>query len=62
MDAPEVVVGLLPHHRVREDEHGAHDGEERDASQAGQRLQDDKSIISWSQLVSTCHKIWSKIV
>ena len=36
--APEVVVGLLPDRRVREDEHGAHDGEQRDASQTGQRL------------------------
>ena len=39
VDAPEVVVGLLPDRRVREDEHGAHDGEQRDASQTGQRLQ-----------------------
>ena len=38
VDAPEVVVGLLPDHRVREDEHGADDGEERDARQAGQSL------------------------
>ena len=40
MDAPEVVVGLLPHHRVREDEHGAHDGEQRDARKTRQRLQE----------------------
>ena len=39
VNAPEVVVGLLPDRRVREDEHGAHDGEQRDASQTGQRLQ-----------------------
>ena len=40
VDAPEVVVGLLPDHRVREDEHGADDGEEGDAREAGQRLEE----------------------
>ena len=39
VDAPEVVVGFLPDRRVREDEHGTDDGEQRDASQTGQSLQ-----------------------
>ena len=43
--APEVVVCLLPDRRVREDEHGAHDGEQRDAGQPGQRLQGHNLVV-----------------